>query len=372
MKIVLIADSFFDTASAGVIQIVSQTLALADLGHDVTLLAPIVGDQNQARTVLAEEFSQPFPFQLRLIPYRRRYGLSYYWALKCAYFAKRQDAAFVLSRHLAAAWVCSFLGLKTIFECHKDMASYGKFAPVLFRYLKNQPRAKFAAISNALCAQIKSALKLTNDPNKLKCFPDAAFEPAPQTPSIKFHSETPKPEVGFAGNCYQGKGWRLTIELAKLCPNYNFNLFGIAKSDLSRVMANSYPPNIYLHGHIPHRLISDYLLACDLLLAPFEEETKDLSGRNITAYMSPLKIFEYLSCAKPIIASDLACIREILTSNKDAILCSPQDLASWKNSLDLLLQDKGLANRLATAAKNSFLQNYTWGIRAQNLINFIH
>ena len=42
-------------------------------------------------------------------------------------------------------------------------------------------------------------------------------------------------------------------------------------------------------------------------------------------YTSPLKLFEYLTLGRPIVASDLPAIREVLTDGRTALLVPPGD-----------------------------------------------
>ena len=44
-------------------------------------------------------------------------------------------------------------------------------------------------------------------------------------------------------------------------------------------------------------------------------------------YTSPLKLFEYLTLGRPIVASDLPAIREVLTHERTALLVPPDDPA---------------------------------------------
>ena len=88
---------------------------------------------------------------------------------------------------------------------------------------------------------------------------------------------------------------------------------------------------------------------------------------NISDFTSPLKLFEYMSHRKPIIASDLPVIREVL-NEKNSILVKCDDIDLWINSIKDL---KNLKNRdlIANQALSDFY-NYNWKNRAFLILKF--
>ena len=93
-----------------------------------------------------------------------------------------------------------------------------------------------------------------------------------------------------------------------------------------------------------------------------------VKGKNqleTSQFMSPLKIFEYMSHKKPIIASDLSVIREIL-NEKNSILVEYNNIELWVNSINKL-KDYDLRKKIAKNAFNDF-KNYTWKRRASMVL----
>lgn len=83
-------------------------------------------------------------------------------------------------------------------------------------------------------------------------------------------------------------------------------------------------------------------------------------------YTSPLKLFEYLASGRPIVASDLPAVREILTDGANAVLVPPSDERGLADGIRRVLDDRDLAVRIAEAAFDQ-APSYAWDRRAERL-----
>ena len=123
--------------------------------------------------------------------------------------------------------------------------------------------------------------------------------------------------------------------------------------------------NLYFYGFVPPKETVRYLNSFDILLAPYKRKVT-ISGLGDTSkFMSPIKIFEYMSHKKPIIVSDLPVIREVLNV-KNSILVDPDNIKLWINSIKKL-KDSNKRERLSQQALNDF-KIYTWKNRASSII----
>ena len=126
-----------------------------------------------------------------------------------------------------------------------------------------------------------------------------------------------------------------------------------------------------MYGHIDHSSIADFISEADLCLLPNQENVKIYNSNNkfieIGKYTSPLKLFEYMSMGKPIVASDLANLREILTNEYNSILCRSDSVSEWINAIQILYNNNDLRNKIGQNAKLDFEKNYTWGNRANKI-----
>lgn len=85
--------------------------------------------------------------------------------------------------------------------------------------------------------------------------------------------------------------------------------------------------------------------------------------------MSPLKIFEYMVSKKPIVASDLPVIHEILNET-NAMLVNPDDPDEWVDAINEL-RDEKCREKLAEKAYIDFSNSYTWKQRTELVLSGI-
>jgi glycosyltransferase involved in cell wall biosynthesis len=117
---------------------------------------------------------------------------------------------------------------------------------------------------------------------------------------------------------------------------------------------------VTITGLVPHGEVRMRLIAASALVLP--NTASAISER----YTSPLKLFEYLTMGRPIVASDLPSIRETLTDGRDALLVPAGDPIALAGALERLAGDRALAASLAGQAR-TLAASYTWERRAERL-----
>ncbi len=89
-----------------------------------------------------------------------------------------------------------------------------------------------------------------------------------------------------------------------------------------------------------------------------------------TAFSSPLKMFEYMAAGRPIVASDLPALREVLRDGENALLVPPEDPQALAAAIQQVRSDRALAERLVACAAED-VRAYTWDIRGQRIVQFL-
>jgi len=83
-------------------------------------------------------------------------------------------------------------------------------------------------------------------------------------------------------------------------------------------------------------------------------------SRNLEQGCSPLKIFESMACATPVIASDLPVVREIIEHNQNGILIRPGRPAELARAIRILSDYPDLRETLSENAKQTIVDQFTW------------
>ena len=81
-------------------------------------------------------------------------------------------------------------------------------------------------------------------------------------------------------------------------------------------------------------------------------------------------MFDYMSVGKPIIASSLKNLKEVLCHNQNALLCSHNELNEWIDAINTLYSNKKHRLFIGKNAKNDLDNNFLWEVRIKNIFNF--
>lgn len=106
---------------------------------------------------------------------------------------------------------------------------------------------------------------------------------------------------------------------------------------------------------VPHHEIPALIAEADICIAPL-----GLNDRNVTQGACPIKILEYMASARPLVASNMPIVRELVRENMDALLFSPSEPDDLARQVLVLLSDFELSQRLAASASERALTKFTW------------
>tara|TARA_B110000977_G_C11066529_1_gene488002 strand:- start:930 stop:2000 length:1071 start_codon:yes stop_codon:yes gene_type:complete len=266
------------------------------------------------------------------------------------------------TRDIHFAFILSiFTNQKIFLELHYPYINKNLLSYHLLKLIFRKINIKLIFISKSLFIIYKKNFK--NIRNRYTIAHDA---------SENFKSLSPKKKiinVGYSGHLYNGRGIPLIIKLAEKFKDFNFNIAGGDKKLLSYYRGKTIKiKNLKFFGHIPHNSLKNFFSLNHILIAPYEN--KVTLGNNIetSSFMSPLKIFEYMSSKKPFISSNHKVLREVLVHNKNCLLCSPGNIDDWTNAL-IRLKSSKLRKRLSNQSYKDFKLNYNWKMRVKKVLD---
>ena len=172
--------------------------------------------------------------------------------------------------------------------------------------------------------------------------------------------------VAYTGHFYRWKGADTLAATAPLLPaSWEVHLVGGIGDDLRRLEALADGERLHVRGHLPQRDAALYVAAADVVVLPNSGHS-DIS----VAYTSPLKLFEYLASGRPLVASDLPSIREVIEPDEHALLVPADDPAAFAAAIVRLGDDPDLAHRLAASARDHATA-FAWPVRARLIAQFL-
>ncbi|MFM1770293.1 MAG: hypothetical protein RJA22_2822 [Verrucomicrobiota bacterium] len=193
----------------------------------------------------------------------------------------------------------------------------------------------------------------------------ALFHPAPPDPALRARlGLAPGPVLGFVGGLRPWHGVEtlpaLLQQLRRRHPGLQLVIAGDGQLRPAldqalrqrRLLAHT-----VFTGALPHEEVPAIIRLFDLALAPYPRLDHDF-------YFSPLKLYEYMACGIPTVASRAGQISELIRHGRNGLLCPAGNTAALAAACDRLLRDERLRQSLGHAAARTIASRYTWDANA--------
>lgn len=360
-KIAYIAHCDIPSRSAYSVHVMKMCAAFAGAGHKVILYVPKNASSSASPF---DAYGVQESFEIVYVPRLLDASLSIF-AMLAAFSAKLERVDLVYGRSLKGAWVAAMLGLPVALEEHVGHSDKASLWHRLFSSLiKRKSFKNLVLISHAL-----RELMIRQYPdleNRLIVAHDGADVVCARVDAKSNDIIT----VGYVGQLYAGKGMNVIAELAVKMPKMAFEVVGgdeDALTEWRHELKNV--SNLRLTGFMPNKQALERLAHYDIVLAPYQRRVSAQSGAEISAWMSPLKLFEYMAHGKAIICSDLPVLHEVLVHEETCLFVPPDDIHAWLAAIDRLAADDALRQRLGANAKKVFERDYSWEKRGKRILN---
>jgi glycosyltransferase involved in cell wall biosynthesis len=102
-----------------------------------------------------------------------------------------------------------------------------------------------------------------------------------------------------------------------------------------------------------------HLAAMDVVVVPYDH-TAD-------TYFSPLKLFEAMAMAKPVVGAAVGQVDEVLRHGSNGLIYEPGDAADLAGKIGQILTSADRGDAMGLAAREDVLANYTWDANARQI-----
>lgn len=372
---------------ANAVHVVRMSAALAECGHEVALHCLEGAGRDDSEVF--QYFGAPHSFELhryrvgdhallRALQALQRYRLPTGRAVRALHGllalrrqvlrgsrSKRGAGHIFFARNAEWLVACLTRDSRFIYESHQPPRNLRD--RLIHRHLFRHPGfLGLVVISKRLRAAYLSAYSHLL-PSKVVVSPDGADE----VPEVDLEGRrNVRVQVGHVGHLYPGRGGELMIAVAHALPEMDFHLVGGRGEDIARLNALDPPHNLVFHGHRPPAELAGFYRRFDVVVAPYQKKVAVAGGEgNTVEWMSPLKIFEYMAYAKPIVSSNLPVLHEVLVPDRTALMVEPSDVAAWTRALTRLKENPEECRELGRQARAAFVSSYTWRRRAKRILD---
>lgn len=172
----------------------------------------------------------------------------------------------------------------------------------------------------------------------------------------------------YAGSfaLYEWKGFDVFLDASnEITKPIAFYAVGGLPSEIEKLEAGKKYRNVVFIGQKNQREIPALLSAADVLVIPNKK------GNEVSElHTSPMKLFEYMAAGKPIVASKIPSLLEIVDETS-AVIVEPNDPLALARGIEKVYEDRAFASAIAAQAK-ARSRAYSWDERAKGMIESMH
>ncbi len=360
------------TKGASAIHMLKMCQAMANLGIEIECLLP--GWVKKER--LFEYYSITTDFRVTSIPLATGPARRPLHGLLSAFYArrKRKNYDFILTRDLIFAYFSTkVFEVPTVYDAHHPPVNW--IAEKIIGSFSRSPNLLGMSFNSDGLRRTYSRLGIAGQKSVVahNGFDRKAFKGGCEVSSLRMRLGLPldRKIVCYCGNTYKGRGVELLVRAAERMPDVLFLVIGGREWDnlFWREMAREAgTENFRMEGFVAQREVSAYLQASDVLVMPYLSGMTIEDGTEAGEFTSPLKLFEYMAAAKPIVATGVPSVLEVLRPGENSVVAPPDDEEEFFRMLRLVLEDPLLREQISQRARLDAAE-YTWEKRVRKIID---
>ena len=183
------------------------------------------------------------------------------------------------------------------------------------------------------------------------------------------HMPTEIPLIGFVGSCYPYHDVRTLIAAAPAIlaaqPAAQFLIVGdgyMRQLWTDEVEQSGLSSHFLFTGRIAYTLVSTYMNACTVCVAPFTRERNEKIG------LSPMKLYDYLACGRPVVGSAIEGVGDLLAVSGGGLAVTPEDPQAFGEAILTLLNEPERREAMGRQGRAYVLTHHTWAQTAEQVV----
>jgi glycosyltransferase involved in cell wall biosynthesis len=332
-----------------------HAVLLAHAGYDVHLVAPHDEARVEVDGVVIHGFPRPLSKGQRLRQLPAVYRLA---------ASLRGDVYHLHDPDLLAiGWRLQRLGAAVVYDAHEDFSVERSMLGLPAGLMKllsgsiGRLESRLARRLDAVVCPHRIRLEELKHPDKpglfLPNYPPRDVFGAPDVPARRDRS------VVYSGLLSAKRGAQLILDAAQRMPDVTFLLlakFMDATEDawFRQELAQRRLANVDFRGFVPFAEMPAQLARAGVGIMPWRRTAQHLRAAQ------PSKLYEYMACSLPVLASDLPITREIVESNQCGRLHADDDVAGFVTEAYALLDDAVTASEMGARGRTAFERYYSY------------
>ena len=268
--------------------------------------------------------------------------------------------------------------MKLIFHYHMDLVGQS-WKSVFFKCFNNLFLPIFIRISDKVIVTSKDYFSHSLLAKYQKKFEDKIieipngvdvdfFKPSPASQSLMERYELKNKKVilfvGALDHSHYFKGVNYLLKSVQNLERDDLKLILVGDGDLKQVyidLAQSYEiyDQVIFTGYVPDEELIKYYNLCDFFVLPSVDKSEAFG----------MVLLEAMSCAKPVIATDLAGVRQVVDKKVDGRLVRPKDAKHLSEQIKYFLDNPIEIRKYGHNGRIKVLEKYSWDIVVKKIVN---
>ena len=275
---------------------------------------------------------------------------------------KNNKDVLIYSRSIISSILLSFFQIKNYLEIHHDLKGLTKFLFFITNIYIFRRNIKFILLHRNLLnavPSLKNNYIILDDGVDIKDF---------DLYKKKNLNNKRNDTCAYFGSLSKGKGLEIIFSIAERINDINFDIYTDITL-LNKTLINKFE-NVKFFNYVSYSKVPLLMSKYDVVLMPYQDRVAARSNNlEISKFMSPLKLFDYLASCKIIIASDLKVYSHILRNNFNSILINHNNIDLWCKKIKQVFKSRSKFYYMKINAYNTAAK-YTWDKRVLCIISF--